>query len=614
MTLKRISPATPLSALFLVAAFAMPTAASDSILPKPQRLPSLMCTATSSPKGCPAVPPGKTLVITDEGLYPPSKPFDNPPGQNFLPTFYVNLKDGFGREIVNSLPSTPVVPYNLHPAPQVSKINPRSPTDDLGDILSILLGRQGPITEAAGRKLVRLALDILEGERVLSEAGLKVLGQHITERTNSTMANLTQDARAQRLGPLDQQRAYAGSALLHYDGPNKVRRVTPIRDASGKVVGGNVNVHQVWYDNHIESDLALLNPVDVWDVPWTMTYTVDVLTRGFDDFSPYAMFTDDPAYSNPGLTPPATPPGQKPLDWKPWPAGLPHFGIDQTFFPMGVGTRSVFKIAMPPAKFWHLTYTWGWRWHPPRVQSTDRATKMVGDKTLVRWETDVFGKDPRGSEASKLRAIGMIGDLAPAKRMWNAFRAARKNPIGSDATKHFQNAFAAFQDWKDRTRLPRRTKTEDGKLTGVVVNPDSDLTLLYANNTIYGQFSDGSDRLFSKWKRRGTSLKVTLHNADYFPHGYVNVDLVGGARGWSNQFKSSIKVAGSGAWFTFGRSYWSMNNPKPIIVDPAAKKAGAPDVPGKHEVEIQLNYEPSTRLRFYQFDPMHHDVAVFSVH
>jgi hypothetical protein len=35
---------------------------------------------------------------------------------------------------------------------------------------------------------------------------------------------------------------------------------------------------------------------------------------------------------------------------------------------------------------------------------------------------------------------------------------------------------------------------------------------------------------------------------------------------------------------------------------------------GEHHVEITLNYEPSRRLRMYQFDPLHHDVAIWSMH
>jgi hypothetical protein len=111
----------------------------------------------------------------------------------------------------------------------------------------------------------------------------------------------------------------------------------------------------------------------------------------------------------------------------------------------------------------------------------------------------------------------------------------------------------------------------------------------------------------------------------YFDHGYQNVDF-GGARGWENQFKSSVKVAGSGCWFTFGRDYWWMNIPPAVALEkngipgtvtvPGAKRVsgGADDEFGVHKVRIQYNWEPSRRLRFYQFDPAHHNVAVFSVH
>ena len=44
-------------------------------------------------------------------------------------------------------------------------------------------------------------------------------------------------------------------------------------------IGGEVEVRQVWYDSHIESDTAFIDPSDVLDVPWVITYTVDVLNR-----------------------------------------------------------------------------------------------------------------------------------------------------------------------------------------------------------------------------------------------------------------------------------------------------------------------------------------------
>ncbi len=47
--------------------------------------------------------------------------------------------------------------------------------------------------------------------------------------------------------------------------------------------------------------------------------------------------------------------------------------MDQTFFPMEDGTRTVFKIKMAPAPDYNLVYTWGWRMHPPRAQVMENA-------------------------------------------------------------------------------------------------------------------------------------------------------------------------------------------------------------------------------------------------
>jgi hypothetical protein len=78
-----------------------------------------------------------------------------------------------------------------------------------------------------------------------------------------------------------------------------------------------------------------------------------------------------------------------------------------------------------------------------------------------------------------------------------------------------------------------------------------------------------------------------------------------------------VSVGGSGCWFTFGRAHWWPNIPNHAndelsVVLPAAKRV--PYTPSRQNVEILYNVEPSRRLRFYQFDPLHHDVAIFSVH
>ena len=512
-----------------------------------------------------------TRVSTGASLFQESDPFRYPPGTNFLPTVYSNMFDGFGKEMPNTLPSTPAIPYNLHDGePVISKIEPRSPTDDLLDVLEMRIPkavkpapvqprkRTGPPAQSpspANEEIVnriQRGLDILEGNPV-------------------------------------PDRLYSGLPLLHYKGPEKCKKVTPIRDATGKVVGGNVNIHQVWYDIHIESDTAFLDTTEVKEVPWTITYTVDVLNRGHDDFSPFVMYFDDPALSPPGMPP------------------MPHVGMDQSYFNMESGTRTVFKIKMAPGKYYNLTYTWGWRDHPPRVQVTENACKRMKDaagnnKTLVQWEIDVFGENPSANEQTKLAAIAKIGDLAPEKRMWAALRVARDAARARDyetVRTKLSEALVAFQEWRNRSQLPR----------GVPVDRNADVTLFYVNNTIYAEIIGGGWVDFPKWTLRGTTLKITVLNGDYFEHGYQNVDF-GGARGWENQFKSSAPLGGSGCWFTFGRAHWWMNIPGMIVVPPATPY----DSPGMQKVEITYNYEPSRRLRFYQFDPVHHDVAVFSVH
>jgi hypothetical protein len=72
------------------------------------------------------------IVETREGQHPPQDPFAEPPGSNFLLNVNSNLFDLSGREMPNTLPSTPDNPYNLHDGPVLTrKIDPTNPEDDL---------------------------------------------------------------------------------------------------------------------------------------------------------------------------------------------------------------------------------------------------------------------------------------------------------------------------------------------------------------------------------------------------------------------------------------------------------------------------------------------------
>ena len=512
---------------------------------------------------------GTTTATTGTSLFAPSSPFRDPPGTNLLPNVYTNAYDSNCDEIPNTLPSTPTVYYNLHDGePVVSRIDRTSPTTDLERILDRLdavTARRRVDDEGArtAKTDIAMAIDILEGNPIPN-------------------------------------RTYSGFPLLHYKGPDKFRKVTATYDAQGKVTGGNVDIHQIWYDNHVESDVYLLDPTAVAEVPWTITYTLDVLDRGKDDFSPFVAYFDAP------------PPGA----FEAGRFGPLLIGMDQTFFPIEEGTRTLLEIKMAPGKYFSLSYTWGWRWHPPRIQVLENATKKVGTTTaapmtLLDWERSVFGNK------SKADAIAMIGDLAPAKRMWKAFGQARDAAQDGDwdhVALAASEARLAFQDWQDRTRLPR----------GVPLDKSADMTLFYVNNTMYAQFTDGGSINFPKYQTRGAKLTVALVNGDYFDHAYTNIDF-GGARGWENQFKSSVKVGGSGCWFTFGRNYPAENLCKPVTVPAAVRVppvhlgsselgSSLPDGLGRHRVEITFASDPSRRLRFYQFDPTHHDVAIMSIH
>ncbi|MGJ0484263.1 MAG: hypothetical protein ACR65R_06980 [Methylomicrobium sp.] len=491
-----------------------------------------------------------TTIITPENtIFPSQDPFAEPPGSNHLPTVYKNVCDSNGVEVPNTLPSTPEHPYNLHADPAVSVIDKTSPTDDL-----IVSFRQIRESDGSNVAAVQRAIDILEGNPI-------------------------------------QGRNYSGMPLLHYNGPNKVKHVQPIFE-NGVKVGGVVDVHQVWFDSHIESDTAMIDPSDVLDVPWTIRYTVDTLNRGHDDFSPMVMYFDDPALSPSGMPP------------------MPNVLMDQTFFPMEDGIQTVYEIKMAPGKYYNLSYHWGWRRHPPRVQVSENARKMLAGKTLVEWETSVFGEHPTANEANKLAAIAKIGDLAPEKRMWNTLRAIKAQ--GSASGKEIAALYRAFDQWQNRNKLP----------DGVKADPDSDWTLFFVNNTVYGQMkgiTDDSAVTYPDWTLRGKTVKIKLLNGDHFDHAYFNVDF-GGRRGWENTFQSTEAIGGSGQWFTFGRAHWWVNAGMPtpskpsLIVTPPATGSGDSTVVGEHNIVMQMNFEPSRRIRWYQFDPLHHDVAVWSIH
>lgn len=490
-----------------------------------------------------------TNVVTPQGLLPA--------GQNQLPLIESDNFDGTGADMPNTLPSKSNVPFNLMGPVTTSAINKTSPKDDLNAAINNIqsAAKSGQVDTAD----INFAIAILEGTPV--------------------------------------NRVYSGLALLHYLGPVKGQKVTAIFDSHGIKIGGNVNIHQVWYDNHIESDTAYIDPTDVQDVPWTVTYTVDVLNGGADDFAPFVMYMDaPPAGAGVGVF------------------GPPHVSMDATFAPpMSDGTEFKFQVKMTPAKYYNLTYTWGWRIHPPRVQVAENVLVPLTPPTgkvprdFFEYQTfcpahlaEVTFANPfpacpelRTDQTTKLAAIAKIGELSPAKRMWQDLQSALTSSPAQIAAL-MDDAKLSFNDWSDRTHLPR----------GVTADSNADVTLFYVNNTMYGSATN-----FDKWTSRGTVFNATLLNGDHYMHGYMNVDF-GGSRGWSNLYQSS---GGPGSSHTFGRDHWWINagGPWGAINIPTVDANGNP---GLHKVSITLNFDAPERLKLYQFDPLHHDVAIFSLH
>jgi len=137
--------------------------------------------------------------------------------------------DGFGREMPNTLPSTPDVPYNLHDGdPVVSKIDPTSPTDDLLAVLeSVKRLPPNPVQRVRTAKITAGAKQTSASDEEIKrtiQRGLDILEGN----------------------PIKDRPYYSGLPLLHYKGPEKCKKVIAIRDVTGKVIGGNVNIHQVW--------------------------------------------------------------------------------------------------------------------------------------------------------------------------------------------------------------------------------------------------------------------------------------------------------------------------------------------------------------------------------
>lgn len=624
-------------------AFAQVAPPPASRTPQPYP-PSSAWTQTTSPDG------STTTIITPTSHFPSSDPSINP--TNLLPTVYANINNAAGQPIPNTLPSTPANPYNLMEGPPVeTQIDPTSPADMLQAIF------------AGWKYQDPMALrQACQGDGI-GGGGTGDSGAHGVPDDNYLCeydsANFNPAALQTGIDILEGNPVpnvvWSGIPMLHIAGPDEIQKVQIQYDGNGNPIGGNVTVHYYYFGQHVEEDTSFIDPSVMLQpaysaLPWTITYVVDILDRGEEDFSPMEALTTDPAIY--GST-------------------VPLVLYDPTFYPTTTdGTSYTFVIKQPPAVYWSLVYDWGWRHHPGRIAVIENALKSGAGLKLPQWEINTFGADPMANETSKDAAIAMISDLAPAKRMWLDLKTLQQTGYDPQVMQDFEQS---YHHWQERNRLP----------AGVTPDPNAEETLFYANNTIFGQMKDFArynvkPRLLD-WNLRGYQLSIALINGDYFPHAFFALDF-GGLRGWENLYQNTVPLGGNGAWFTFGRAYWLTVTAAPVVV-PAAVPAnlaadikdttarslaatrmlasGNPpnagvqalsdaalaksqpfniaamdpagtswprtmplatmlssngDVLGTHDVNITLNFEPSLRMRIYQFDPLHHIQAIWTVH
>src|SRR5262249_9492690 len=88
-----------------------------------------------------------------------------PGTSNQLTYVQSNVRDGLGNEMVNTLPSTPTIPFNLiDGAVQTSTIDKTSPKDDLNQLLADI--QSAASKGAVDQQKIQAAIDILEGNPI----------------------------------------------------------------------------------------------------------------------------------------------------------------------------------------------------------------------------------------------------------------------------------------------------------------------------------------------------------------------------------------------------------------------------------------------------------------
>jgi streptogramin lyase len=311
--------------------------------------------------------------------------------------------------------------------------SPGTPENDLAQALQDLAGAGTTDAVATARKL---ALDILEGNPLAGKA-------------------------------------YSGLPLLNWNAPQKIKPVPP---------GGNVDVREVRYGQHILTDTWLLDVADPAQ-PFTVTYHVAELGNAFGgDFSPTALTNvgGDPAVSNV-------------LDLRP--LALPPIDTGTTeasrFHPAGgaESTRTAVQkvtVSLPA---------------PHSVTALLDPNLTPGHEALATIQIGGAGRAAAATAAlgtSKLAGIGAIGSQAPEKLLWSDLE--NLDPTNLNAAKQ-----VAAQD----AQLVTSMRVRDQLPSGVTVDPTADLGVALLNDEAY--VSRATVNVL-----QGHQMRVALTNGDAF--------------------------------------------------------------------------------------------------
>ena len=609
-----------------------------------------------------------TTIITPEGQHPAVDPFANPPGSNFLMTVYENLRDYENREMPNTLPSTPENPYNLQDGPVLTEsIDKRSPDDDLDMIIDKIEAAakgHGRHRSKYLKKLARFGIDILEGNPInRAYSGLAML--HYAGYQKVTKVIPTYDDAGNKIG---------GNAVvnIYYWGQHIEADAMFIDPGMVQEVPWTLTYHVHILHRGMEDFSPMVSHVNRFINPKGVE--VSGPPHGSMDQTFFPMLDEGTMYTvkikeTKGkylnliyhwgwrIHPPrvqaienalkkAGPDGWTLVQWEK--SAFCEGGVDDPDCDM-TGNRQ------------------------DRMYAIAQIGELSPAKRMWKIFKSMVGEDDSHGYGHKGLRGGMHGSLKQGyghKGLRGGMHGSLKQVAGK--------LRAAYFDWTDRTKLPAGVEADpNATMTMLFVNNTFYGSRQGLQGEGSGQgpasykgISNGSAH---DWHIRPYNFKVTVMNGDHFKHFYRNVDF-GGTRGWENQFQftdpttlvgphpaippgspadsdpfnnpanivsgddkmfpinrggaeeslqqsprnltdpvNGLPQLGSGCFFTFGRNYlWpNAGGLSGLIPVPPV---GADGKPGMHKVDITYNYEPSRRLKLYQFDPLHHGVAIYSMH